>query len=405
MNLGWLEEITAKRALTFLGAFIVVGGFALALYSSSAGTIGSFSPAGLSPYNGPFAGPSGSNYGQGYPSDYTQQVATTATTVILSTSTTNGNQGNPSSTPSRNSTGTGSLLEFSSDLAIRSPTPQQTASQVVAAAYDVGGYVAYQATYTDSAYVVIRVPAAEFLQTLDKVRAMGTFVSLQSNSNDVTVQYTDLNATLVSLKAEQSDLLRFLNQSANITTTLSIEAQLQNVNQQINSIQSQILQTKTLISYSTLDVTITKSQLTTPMSIVLKAAPENGTAPFSITFNAIVKGGVQPYLIIFNFGDGTTDQGQILVHTYYQGGDYKVTVTATDLNGTAMTASTKVHVDSPPEQSGLGSFLGTVSGLFIGVVEGIVEVAVVVLPLAAVGAVVVIPLRRRARIQKQIKQS
>jgi hypothetical protein len=42
---------------------------------------------------------------------------------------------------------------------------------------------------------------------------------------------------------------------------------------------------------------------------------------------------------------------------------------------------------------------------FVSVVEGIAEVAVVVLPHAAVGAVIAIPLRRRSRIQKNAKQA
>ena len=198
--------------------------------------------------------------------------------------------------------------------------------------------------------------------------------------------------------------MRLLNESASINSTLAIENQLQGVNQQINDIESQILQTRTLVSYSTINVTISQSAQQTPLSMSLSATPKNGTSPLSVTFNAVVKGGAQPYVINYNFGDGTSTQGQIVIHTYYQSGDYKVTVTATDQNGTVAEAGTTIHVQAPSAQSGLGAFLGTVSGLFVNVVEGIIEVAVVVLPLVAVGAIVVIPLRRYSRTQK-VKQS
>jgi PKD repeat protein len=282
--------------------------------------------------------------------------------------------------------------------------PQQTAAGVVALAYTVGGYVAYQSTTKDSAYVVIRVPEMSYQSVLAQVETMGNVSSLVSNSNDVSIQYTNFNATLASLLTEQSALLRLLNQSTTINSTLAIENQLQSVDQQINDVQSQILQTKTLIDFATIDVTISKNVETIPLSMTLTATPANGTAPFSVTFSAIVKGGVQPYVVNYNFGDGTAAQGQILIHTYYTSGNYKVTVTATDQNGTVATRSATIHVVAPPNQYGVANFPTMIANLFVNVVEGIAEVAVVVLPLAAVGAVVVIPLRHRSRAQKNIKQ-
>ncbi len=165
-----------------------------------------------------------------------------------------------------------------------------------------------------------------------------------------------------------------------------------------------ILQTKTLIDFATIDVTVSKTAQEVPLSMALTATPTNGTAPLSVTFNAIVKGGAQPYVVNYNFGDGTADQGQILIHTYYTSGDYKVTVTATDQNGTVARASATIRIVAAPNHYGAANFPTMIANLFVNVVEGIAEVAVVVLPLAAVGAVVVIPLRRRSRVQKNIKQ-
>jgi len=419
--LNRLGDITAKRALTLLGALIVVGGFALALLSNV--SYGSFSPLSPAPHSadvilnqsvvrgiynfGPALGSLQSGVGSYVPYGGTTQVIE-ATSTTESSSTYGGYPvGGATSlnATAGNTGGTGSLVEFSSDLSITSATPQATASGVVALAYSVGGYVAYQATYTNSAYIVIRVPAAQYQQTLSKVEAMGTVVSLVSNSNDVRVQYTDLNATLASLRTEESALLSLLNKSTTINSTLQIENTLQGVDQQINDIASQILQTRTLVSYSTIDVTISEKAQTTPLSIALTAAPWNGTAPVSVTFNAIVKGGAQPYVVNYDFGDGTADQGQILIHTFYQAGDFTVTVTATDQNGTVKIATQKVHVNAAPTQLGINDFFGNVANLFVNVLEGIVEVAVVVLPLAAVGAVIVIPLRRRSKPQKDIKQN
>jgi Domain of unknown function (DUF4349)/PKD domain len=392
--------LTVRRALLILGAAIIMGGLAVGLVSnlrvgSNGGPEGTALPA---------SNTASLDFSSGISPGTTQVVA--ADTSITTTANYVGTQANSGQgvPPQPNATsGSGGLLELSSDLSIQSSAPESTASAVAVLAYSLGGYVAYQATYTTSAYVVIRVPASQYQRALAKVEGLGAFVSIVSNSNDVTVKYTDLNATLASLVGEQGALLRLLNQSANITTTLAIESQLQGVNQQIDSIQSQILETRTLIDYSTLDVTISQGLQTSPLTLAVKAAPQSGTAPFSVTLDATVKGGSPPYVVNWNFGDGTADQGQILIHTYYQKGNYNVTATVTDQNGTAVSAWAMVHVGQAPGRTGVSTFFGNIANLFVDVVEGIVEVAVVALPLAAVGAAVVLPLRRRAR-PKDLKE-
>jgi PKD repeat protein len=422
-----LGGLSRRRAVVGLAALIVAGGFGLALLSNS----GLFSPetsstlleSGNAARNGSvpadlFGVTSG--LGSSYGSQGNTQVLgveTTATMTVMSTSsaTTNsppntitiGSQPGPtSSNVTQGSPGSaGGLIEFSTDLGITVSSPEKTASAVSALAYSVGGYVAYQSTYSSSAYVVIRVPAALYQKVLDQVMGLGVFSSETSNSNDVSVQYTDMNATLASLRAEQGALLKLLNQTTSINSTLAVETQLQQVNLQINEVESQILQTKTLIDYATINVTITQTAEQTPLALTLSTIPINGTAPLSVTFNAIVKGGAQPYVVNYNFGDGYATEGQIVIHTYDQPGNYNVVVSATDQNGTVVQSSAVVKVVAAPAQSGLGSFFGYVSSLFVSVLEGIVEVAVIVLPLAAVGAAILIPIQRHGRNQRNTKQS
>ena len=418
-----LGGITRKRAALGLVAVIVVGGFVLALLSnigvvapgsnpaylrglgSSLNETAALSAAGNA-MNGAAEVP-GLNYGgQGYTQVVGESTTATVTETMTSTTTWAGTttaggtpvtQGSPS--------GGGGLIEFSTDLAIQSSSPEETASGVSALAYSVGGYVAYQSTYSDSAYVVIRVPAAQYQHVLALVKAMGAFVSESSNSNDVRVQYTDLNASLASLRTEQGALLKLLNQSSTINSTLAIENQLQQVNQQINDIESQILQTRTLIDYATINVTISQTPQQTLPTMTLTASPRNGIAPLSVTFSANVKGGAQPYIVNYNFGDGYAAQGQVVIHTFFQAGNYNVTTNVTDQLGNTTSAWTMIRVAAAPAQSGFSAFFGNVGNLFLNVVEGIVEVAVVVLPLAAVGLAILIPIQRHEKGQKSIKPS
>ena len=161
-------RVTVGRVLAGLAALIVVGGLVLALLSVAqpglSGSLGSVSHGPGATYSGAPAsfsqasnganviyGTTGSPYvnagstevvGQGG----TQMVSTTVSTttaLVPSRSLSNTTQGAPA--------GAGGLIEFSSDVSIRASSPQQTASGIVALAYSVGGYGAYQSTYGSSA--------------------------------------------------------------------------------------------------------------------------------------------------------------------------------------------------------------------------------------------------------------
>ena len=396
------REITVKRLLIVLGAVILAGGLGLAF----------FSPAGNMQLPPSFfrdqlqssgnhvnllSGSIDSYYVGSQPGTHVVRTTSTMSTTLSI-------PGNLHNVSASEGGGKGGFIQFSSEVSIQGLEPVRIAGRIVSLAYSAGGYVAYQSTVRDSSYVVIRVPAAAYPDVLSQIQTMGNVTSLTSNSNDATVQYTDLNATLKSLVVEQTALLRLANQSTNIANTLAIEAQLQGVDAQINSVQSQILQTRTLIQYSTISVSVGRTAERTPLSLSLSATPKNGASPLSVTMNARVRGGVAPYFVAYNFGDGTSTQGEVVVHQFVGSGEYNVSVSATDENGTVSAASTIIHVTAQTNQFAFGDFFGTVSGLFIRVLEGIIEAAVVVIPLALVAAAVLYPLQRRARA-KQVRQT
>jgi hypothetical protein len=246
--------------------------------------------------------------------------------------------------------------------------------------------------------MTIMVPSHDFQAALTDLEGLGKVVNLQSSSDDVSAQYTDLNATLASLLTEQASLLRLLNQSTSINSTLQVESILQQVDAQIDTVQSEILQTAQLVSYATISVDLQSGAVSTPptpLSMKLSATPRTGLSPLSVTFDAVVTGGDGPYLVNYNFGDGSSSEGAQVIHEYGATGTYNVTVSATDQQGNVTMASVLVKVVAPPSASALDSFGAVVWGLFSSVVEGIVEVAVIVLPVGLVAYVAAVPVWRR----------
>jgi hypothetical protein len=300
----------------------------------------------------------------------------------------------PLSTTSTSTNGSRDI-EFFTNVTLQATSASTAFAKATSISYSFGGYVSDSTESNASALIVMRVPAASYQDALTEVEGLGTLVTLSSSSNDVTVQYTDLNATLQSLQAEQESLLTILGQSTNINSTLNVESRIQVVDQQINSVESEILQTQTLVSYATISALIEQNAPVQPLTIKLTATPKSGESPLSVTFNAATKGGEQPYIVNYNFGDGSSYEGQALIHTFTQPGRYNVTVTATDASANVTEAWMLVNVSAPPAASGFGAFPNFVGGLFLQVIEGIVEVAVVVVPIAAVLLIVLFPLRRR----------
>ena len=295
-------------------------------------------------------------------------------------------------------------IEFFTNITLVASSASSAFAKATVIAYSVGGYISFSTETNSSALVVMRVPAANYQDALAQVEGLGTLVSLRSSSNDVTVQYTDMNATLMSLQAEEASLLKILGQSTNINSTLNVESRIQNVDQQINAVQSEILQTKTLLSFATIAAFLEEKAPTQPLTIKLTATPRSGESPLSVTFNAVTKGGSQPYIVNYNFGDGTSYDGQALIHIFQQGRHYNVTVTATDASANVTEASTLVDVSSPAATSTVGGFPSLVGGLFLQVVEGIAEVAVVIVPIVTVLLLVLFPLRFRLGLSSRKAQ-
>ncbi len=420
---------TPKKVVLVL-LVILLAGVAVGIVSFSAGPLSASTTAGSNSAAAGLFGSAGNGggYSQGIGNSsnvlvsISGGVTTVAATTSMVTFASSSTESQPSTVPvnsgSQHSTAAGSqnapaptqgtnrsgFVEFFSNVTVEVNSAQTALNKATAIAYTFGGYPAFSSYSNESSIAVLRIPAQNYGNALNEIEGLGNLTGLQTNSNDVSIQYTDLNSTLQSLYAEQASLLRLENQSGSLNSTLLLEGQIQGIDARINEIQSQILQTRLLIDYSTISATFNvPAAAPAPQSLAMKltATPNSGLNPLSVTFNAIVTGGKPSYIVNYNFGDGTSYQGESLIHTFTQAGAFNVTVTATDSSGAAVLNSTVIHVTNPPGTSQFSSFASYVGGLLVSVVEGIVEVAVVILPIALVIGAVILPFRNRMRATKK----
>ena len=128
-------------------------------------------------------------------------------------------------------------------------------------AADVGGYLVSNRVFVDGnrrqAQVTMAVPVDRFEEALNLVRKVA--YSIESDvaaSSDVTEQFTDLQSRLRNLEATSSRIRDFLTKATTVEESLKINAQLGEVDRQIEEIKGKLnaMQARTTFSTITADL-------------------------------------------------------------------------------------------------------------------------------------------------------
>ncbi len=140
-------------------------------------------------------------------------------------------------------------------------TPTLTALQGFATA--AGGVVANAKTQesgpTPSGSVTLRVPVDSFEEVVTRVRSMGAEVrSATTSGQDVTAQYADLEAQLVSLKAARERFLEILSNARTIGDVLAVQQRVDDVTVRIDRLEGQRRVLAAQSDTATLEVTVTE---------------------------------------------------------------------------------------------------------------------------------------------------
>lgn len=124
-----------------------------------------------------------------------------------------------------------------------------------------GGYVVSSEIQGDkrrSGHIVIRVPSANFAKVMGDVEHLGNgkVTSRAVNGQDVTPEYIDLNARLTNLRAQETVLLRLMDQAATVTDTIRVQGQLSDVQGAIEQLEGRARYLRDQASMSTITLTL-----------------------------------------------------------------------------------------------------------------------------------------------------
>lgn len=140
----------------------------------------------------------------------------------------------------------------------------QTMERITALVLENGGFVQHASAnqYSDQVRygsISVRVPAKEFEQTYTSIKATAELVTNESiDGQDVTEQFTDLEARLRNAVSQEQTYLALLNQAKNIEDILAIQRELGSIRAQIESLQGRLQYIENQTSLSTIHVSLTQ---------------------------------------------------------------------------------------------------------------------------------------------------
>jgi hypothetical protein len=124
-----------------------------------------------------------------------------------------------------------------------------------------GGYLSSSSVskgYNDrlSGTVVLRIPQAEFENTLAGVKVIGTVKSVSTQGEDVTEEYVDIQAQKTSYQNQLAQYNEIMKKAVKVSDVIEIQQQIDSVQTNLNRLEGRLKYLNSRIDMSTITVTL-----------------------------------------------------------------------------------------------------------------------------------------------------
>jgi hypothetical protein len=138
-------------------------------------------------------------------------------------------------------------------------------ADIAGVAKELGGYVVSSNKQGDKdaiyGRISIRVPAERFNEAFDRLRKLAINVPNESTqSQDVTEEYTDLQAQLRNLEATEAQYLELLKKAETVEDMLAVQRELSNVRREIERVKGRIQYLERTSDMALIEVNLQKTQ-------------------------------------------------------------------------------------------------------------------------------------------------
>jgi hypothetical protein len=142
--------------------------------------------------------------------------------------------------------------------------PDTVHNRVIDLAGKYEGYVLLSEDYETT----IRIPAIHFTAALAEVETLGELKSKQLTGRDVTEAYLDLQVRLDNAEKTRQRYLALLEKANNISEMLRIEAELERINSNIETLKGKLERMAHLVDFSTISVSTAKQVRPGPLGYI-----------------------------------------------------------------------------------------------------------------------------------------
>jgi hypothetical protein len=127
----------------------------------------------------------------------------------------------------------------------------------------VGGFVSNteSSAYGDQlarGTITIRIPVESFDSVIEQIKKLGNVKNLNTNVQEVTQEYVDLESRLKHFQAQEEVLLKMMKESETVEDSISVHRELSRVQEQIEIIKGRLRWLDEQISLSTITVFVTE---------------------------------------------------------------------------------------------------------------------------------------------------
>ena len=151
------------------------------------------------------------------------------------------------------------MVVFSANIKIKVDSVDEKVGELTQLCLRYGGFVATVSTRTDGGAVTLRIPQSEFYNAVAEIETLGTVQSRDVQGDDVTDKYIDLEARLGTLQSQETRLLEILNVTTTVEEILDVEAELQKVRGDIESLTGQLTYLESRIELATIIVVMNEA--------------------------------------------------------------------------------------------------------------------------------------------------
>lgn len=123
------------------------------------------------------------------------------------------------------------------------------------------------------AYLTVRVPSGQLDAFITQVEEQGNITNKSETTQDVTLQYSDIESRKKSLAIEQERLWALLEKADTLEAVIALESRLSEIRYQLESFESQLRTFDNQVDYSTVSINISEVKVftpTTPDSVITR---------------------------------------------------------------------------------------------------------------------------------------